>query len=68
MRWLDGITDSMNMNLSKLWEMVNDREAWHAVVSLSGHKQSDTTDPLSNNNKMNMEAKDYIIHCYVSST
>ena len=72
MRWLDSTSDAMNMNLGKLWEMVRDREAWHAAVhgvTKSKTRLGDWTTttlnkPLKRNNKLSDSVLDIFEHIF----
>jgi len=59
MRWLDGITDAIEMSLSKFQKLVTDREAWHAACHPWGHKELDKTEQL---NKAELKALNTLLY------
>ena len=66
MRWLGGITDSLDMSLSKRWEMVKDREPWSAAAH-GGHKELDMTEQLNSKNS-DMGPSYFVVFSFRSPT
>ena len=62
MRWLDGITDKVNMGLGRLWELVVDREAWHTAIHGSQRVRHNRATELNINSNMDGEALSICVH------